>query len=58
MITYNVVVNKGSDKRLLVFDKDGKFMKKGDEATKETLKSAPDSKPKTQPAAKIEPAKK
>jgi hypothetical protein len=59
VITYDVVVTKGSDKRILVFDKDGKFMKKGDQETKETLKSAPDTKPKTtQPATKTEPAKK
>jgi hypothetical protein len=55
VITYDVIMTKGSDKRMMVFDKDGKFIKKGDQESKEALKSAPDAAPKAQPATKTAP---
>jgi hypothetical protein len=55
VITFDVVVTKGAEKRLLVFDKDGKFVKKGDQETKTTFKNAKD--PKAMPPAKTPPAK-
>lgn len=45
VITYDVMATKGTDKRLFVFDKDGKFVKKGDQETKETFKNTQEKKP-------------
>jgi hypothetical protein len=56
VITYDVIMAKGSDKRMLVFDKDGKFLKKADEEAKETLKNAPDASGKPSTAPKSAPA--
>lgn len=44
VITYDVIATKGTDKRVFVFDKDGKFVKKGDQETKDTFKGAQDKK--------------
>ena len=49
VITFDVIVAKGAEKRLLVFDKDGKFIKKGDQQTKDNLKNAQDQKPEHHP---------
>ena len=45
VITYDVVVAKGAEKHILVFDKDGKFVKEGDQETRANIKNAKEHKP-------------
>jgi hypothetical protein len=50
VITYNVLVVKGTEKHVLVFDKDGKFVKKGDNEAKQAKQKMENTKPAPQPA--------
>ena len=55
VITYNVSIDVKGRKHILVFDKDGKFLKKGDDLIQS---SAPKNKPVSAPPAKTTSDKK
>ena len=55
VLTYNVGIDVKGKKHLLIFDKDGKFLKKGDDKINSY---APKEKPASKPPQKGEPAKK
>jgi hypothetical protein len=52
VITYNILVVKGTVKHILVFDKEGKFLEKGDHKAQGATKTVNETNPTPTPAQK------
>jgi hypothetical protein len=50
VITYDILVAHGADKAVFIFDKDGKFIKRADRASKAGAPTGADTKAISQPA--------
>ena len=54
VITYDVLILKGADKSVLIFDKDGKFVKRAERGSKGGMLKGQEAKPQPQPQPAVQ----